>query len=56
MVKKMHLQENTLIDHDLGVKVTRNVVQYILHHVTYPPAEFDVATSHGKEEDALTRK
>ena len=27
--------------------VTRNVAQYPWHHVTYAPAKFDVATSHG---------
>ena len=43
----MHLQENTLFDLDLGVKVTQNVAQYPQHHVTYAPAEFDIATSHG---------
>ena len=48
MVKeKMHLQENTLFDLNLGVKVTWNVTQYPRHHVTYAPAKFDVATSHG---------
>ena len=31
--KKMHLQENTLFDIDLGVKVTQNVAQYPRHHV-----------------------
>ena len=57
MVKeKVHLQENTLFDLDLGVKITQNVGQYPLHHVTYAPAKFDIATSHGKEEDAFTRK
>ena len=35
MVKEeMHLQEITLFDLDLGVKVTQNVAQYPLHHVT----------------------
>ena len=48
MVKeKMHLQENTLFDLDLGIKVTRNVAQFLRHHVTYAPAKFDVALSHG---------
>ena len=42
----MHLQENTLFDLDLGVKVTQNVAQYPLHHVTYGLAKFDIATSH----------
>ena len=45
----MHLQENTLYDLDLCVldllvKVTQNVAQYPLHHVTYAPAKFEVAT------------
>ena len=50
MVKEMHYQENTLFDLDpkvKGVKGTQNVTQYPLHHVTYAPAKFDVATSHG---------
>ena len=48
MVKeKMHLQENTLFDLDLGVKVTLNVAQYPRHHVTYAPAKFDIATFQG---------
>ena len=47
MVKeKMHLQENTLFDLDLGFKVTQNVAQFPQHHVTYAPAKFDIATSH----------
>ena len=47
MVKEMHLQENTLFDLDPKVKVAQNVAQYSQHHVTYAPAKFDVATSHG---------
>ena len=48
MVKeKMHLQENTLFDLDLGVKVTLNVTQYPQNHVTYAPAKFDIATYQG---------
>ena len=43
----MHLQENTLFDLDLGVKATQNVAQYLLHHVTYSPTKFEVATSYG---------
>ena len=54
--EKMHLQENTLFDLDLGVKVTGNVVQYPLHHVTYAPTNFEVATSKGLGGDAFTRK
>ena len=57
MVKeKMHLQENTLFDLGLGLKVTQNFAQYPWHHVTYAPAKFDIATSHGKGKDAFTRK
>ena len=56
MVKdKMHLQENTLFDIDLWVKVTQNVAQCPLHHVTYAPTEFEVTTSKGLG-DAFTRK
>ena len=48
MVKeKMNLQKNTLFDLDLRVKVTQNVAQYPQHHVTYAPAKFEFATSHG---------
>ena len=50
----MHLQENTVFD--LVVKVTQDVVQYALHHVTYAHANFEVATSNGLGEDAFTRK
>ena len=43
----MHYQENTLFDLDRkvkGVKLTLNVAQYPLHHVTYAPVKVDVAT------------
>ena len=40
----MHLQESTLFDVDLQVKVTLNVAQCPLHHVTYAPTEFEVTT------------
>ena len=57
MVKeKMHLQENTLFDLDHGFKVTRDVAQYPLHHVTYAPTEFEVTTSKGLGGDAFIRK
>ena len=39
-----------------GVEVTQHIVQYPLHHVTYAPAKFAVATSKGLGEDAFTRK
>ena len=46
MVKEeMHLQENTLYDLDLVIKVTQNVVQYPPNYITYAPAKFEVATS-----------
>ena len=54
--EKMDLQEKTLYDLDLGVKVTQNVAQYHPNHVTYAPANFEVAMSNGMGEDAFTRK
>ena len=60
----MHSQENSLFD--LGsrsheklpsvVKVTQNVAQYPLHHVTYSGIKFEVDTSNGLVADAFTRK
>ena len=52
----MHLQESTLYDLDMGVKVTQNVAQYPPHHVIYAPVQFEVAMSNGLGEDAFTRK
>ena len=54
----MYLQENTLFDLDIGVKVTQNVAQYSLHHMTYryAPAKFEVAASNSLGGDAFTRK
>ena len=52
----MDLQESKLYDLDLGVKVTQNVAKYHPHPVTYAPANFEVAMSHGSGEDSLTRK
>ena len=54
----MHLQENTLFDPRpwVRVKVTRNVAQYHLRHVTYSGTKFEVATSNGLAGDAFTRK
>ena len=43
--EKMHLQENTLFDLDLWVKVTLYVAQCPLHHVTYAHTEFEFTTS-----------
>ena len=47
----MHLQESTLFE----VKVTLNVAQCPLHHVTYAPTEFEVATSKALGGEAFTR-
>ena len=52
----MHLQEHTLYDLDLVVKVTHNVVQCPPNHMTYAPAKFEVATSNSLGEDGFTRK
>ena len=52
----MHLQENTLYDLDLVVKVTQNVVQCPPNHMTYAPAKFAVATSNSLGEDGFTGK
>ena len=43
-------------DLDLGVKVTQNVAQYPLHHVTYSATKFEVATSTCLVGDTFTRK
>ena len=51
-----HLQENSIFDLDLGVKVTQNVAQCPQHHVTYSATKFEVATSKGLGGDAFTRK
>ena len=38
-VKEMHLKENTFFDLDHGIKVTLNIVQQLLYHVSYSPAK-----------------
>ena len=43
-------------DLDLGVKVTQNVAQYPLHHVTYSATKVEVATSNRFGGDTFTRK
>ena len=40
----------------LGVKVTQNIAQYLLHNVTYAPVKFEVAMSNGLGGDAFRRK
>ena len=52
----MHLQENTLYDLYLVVKVTQNVVQCPSNHMTYAPAKFEATTSNSLGEDGFTRK
>ena len=55
----MHLQENSkylTFDFDVGVKVTRNVAQYPLYHVTYSAIKFEIATSNPLGGDTFTRK
>ena len=52
----MHLQESTLYDLDLGVKVRQNAAQYPPHHMTYAPAKFEVAMSNGIGKDVFSRK
>ena len=52
----MHLQEISTFDLDLGIKVTQNVAQYPLHHVTYSVTKFEVATSNRLGGDTFTRK
>ena len=51
----MHLQENSIFDLDLGVKVTRNVTQDPLHHGTYSATKFEVAMTKGLGGDAFTK-
>ena len=59
--EKMDLQESTLFFYldlqafNLQVKVTLNVAQCPLHHVTHAPTEFEVTTSKALGE-AFTRK
>ena len=50
--KKIHY---LTFDLDLGVKVTRNVTQYPLHHVIYASTKFEIATSNGLGGDTITR-
>ena len=52
----MHLQENTLFDLWPWGQGHWNVAHYPLHHVTYAPTKFEVATSKDWGEDVFTRK
>ena len=51
----MHVQESTLFDLDLQVKVTLNVAQCPLHHVTYAPTDFEITTSKALGREAFTK-
>ena len=51
----MHIQENTLFEFDLEVKMTHSVAEYPQHNVTYAPAKFEVATTNSLGADPLTR-
>ena len=54
----MHYKKTQYLtfDLDLGVKVTQNVAQYPLHHVTYSATKFEVAMSNRLGGDTITRK
>ena len=51
----MHLQEITLFDLDLRVKVTGNVALYPLQYVTYLGTKFEIAMPNCQGGDAFTR-
>ena len=51
----MHLQQSALFDLELQVKVTLNVAQCPLHHVTYAPTEFEVTMSKALGGETFTR-
>ena len=54
--EEMYIQENTLYDLDLGVKVTCNFAQCSPNHVIYAPAKFKVAELNRLGEEAFIRK
>ena len=58
VLEELHLQENNYLTFDFGtgVKITRNIAQYALHHVTYADAKFEVATANSLGRDAITSK
>ena len=39
-------RENTFFDLDHGIKVTLNIAQQLLYHVSYSPAKFVIAMSY----------
>ena len=52
----MQLQENTLFDLDLEIKVTQNATRYPPDEVTYAPAKFEVATPNSLRRCVFIRK
>ena len=52
----MHLIKNTFFDLNHGDKVTQNVAQYPLHHVTNSDTKFEVGTSNSLGGDAFKSK
>ena len=52
----MNLHKNMLFDLGLDVKLTQDVAQYTLHHVTYSDTNFEVAMSNGLGGDVFTSK
>ena len=50
------LQENTLFDVDLEVKVTQHIAQNPLYLLTHARVKFQVKTSKGFEGNAFARK
>ena len=54
--KKIQYLSQLTFDLDLGVKVTWDIVQYLLHHVTYSATKFEVAMFNRLGRDAFTRK
>ena len=53
---EMYLQENTVFDLDLGIKVTWNIAKHPLHHVTYAYAKSELVTPNRLGRDVFTKK
>ena len=58
IMSPMPLTRNSILtfDLDLGFKITRNVAQYPLQHVTYPATKFEVGKSNCLGGDTFKRK
>ena len=46
---------NTFYDIDFGVKITQNVTQKPLYHLTYAPTKFEAATSNSLGDQGHTK-